>query len=71
MAVTKAVTTTDFSGFLKPEMAEAYFEDIKRVSAVQQMVRQVPLGASGIEVPVVTSKAIAKWVAEGAKQVWV
>ncbi|MCP8995022.1 phage major capsid protein [Rothia sp. P3C3.S176] len=68
MAVTKAVTTTDFSGFLKPEMAEAYFEDIKRVSAVQQMVRQVPLGASGIEVPVVTSKATAKWVAEGAKK---
>lgn len=68
MAVTKAVTTTDFSGFLKPEMAEAYFEDIKRVSAVQQMVRQVPLGASGIEVPVVTSKATAKWVAEGARK---
>ena len=30
MAVNKAVTTTDLSGFLKPEMAEAYFEDIKR-----------------------------------------
>ena len=68
MAITAATQTSDFAGFIKPAEAEAYFEDARRASVVQQLVRQVPLAASGIEVPVVTSKPTAGWVAEGGQK---
>lgn len=68
MAITAATTLSDFSGFLKPELAEAYFEDARKASVVQSLVRQVPLGASGVDIPVVTSKPTAAWVAEGGKK---
>lgn len=68
MAITAPTTTSQFGGFLTPEMAEAYFEDARRASVVQQLVRQVPLGASGVSIPVVTSKPTAGWVAEGGQK---
>jgi HK97 family phage major capsid protein len=68
MAITAATQTSDFAGFIKPAEAEAYFEDARRASVVQQLVRQVPLAASGIEIPVVTSKPTAGWVAEGGQK---
>ncbi|NIL86521.1 hypothetical protein RhoFasGS6_03925 [Rhodococcus fascians] len=65
MAATKL---SDFSGFLKPEIAQPYFDQARKISSVQQLARQVPLGISGAEVPVQTSKPTASWVAEGAKK---
>ncbi len=68
MAVNAATTTSDFAGFLKPEQAEAFFEQARRQSVVQTLTRQVPLGINGQEIPVVTSKPTAGWVAEGGKK---
>lgn len=68
MAITAATTTSDFAGFLKPAEAAPYFEDARKSSVVQQLVRQVPLGATGVEIPVVTSKPTAGWVAEGGQK---
>lgn len=68
MAITAATTTSQFAGFLKPDQAAAYFDQAKKSSSVQQLARQVPLGINGAEVPVVTSKPTAGWVAEGGKK---
>jgi HK97 family phage major capsid protein len=38
------------------------------MSVVQQLVPQVPLGANGKQVPVVTGRPVAGWVAEGAQK---
>ena len=68
MAITAATATGQFAGFLKPDQAAAYFDQAKKSSSVQQLARQVPLGINGAEVPVVTSKPAAGWVAEGGKK---
>ena len=68
MAITAATSTSDFSGFLKPEMSSPIFEQARRQSVVQQLARQVPLGINGQDIPVVTSKATAAWVSEGGKK---
>lgn len=68
MAITAPTKTSDFAGFLKPEQAAAYFETARRQSVVQTLARQVPLGINGQEVPVVTSKPTAGWVAEGGQK---
>lgn len=68
MAITAATTTGEFAGFLSPDKADAYFEAARRQSVVQSLARQVPLGINGVEVPVVTSKPTAGWVAEGGKK---
>ena len=65
MAQSSATLTGDFSGFLSPEQAAPYFEEAARQSVVQSLTRQVPLGINGQEVPVVTEKPTAGWVAEG------
>lgn len=68
MAITAATTTSAFSGFLKPDQSGPIFEDAYRTSVVQQLARRVPLGINGQEIPVVTSKPVAGWVAEGGKK---
>ncbi|AHB31617.1 major capsid protein [Arthrobacter phage vB_ArS-ArV2] len=68
MAQNAATMTGDFAGFLKPAEAQAYFTQAARRSVVQSLTRQVPLGASGQEIPVVTSKPSAGWVAEGGQK---
>jgi HK97 family phage major capsid protein len=68
MAITAPTTTGQFAGFLRPDQAEAYFLQARRQSVVQALARQVPLGINGAEIPVVTSKATAGWVAEGGKK---
>ena len=68
MAQTAPTMTSGFAGFLKPAEAQAYFDEARRKSAVQQLVRQVPLGINGQEIPVTTSKPTAGWVAEGGKK---
>lgn len=68
MAITAATKTSDFAGFLKPELAAPYFEQTRRASVAQQLGRQVPLGVNGAEIPVVTSKPKASWVAEAGQK---
>jgi HK97 family phage major capsid protein len=66
MAIAAATKTSDFSGFLPASIAQPIFERAAQMSVVQQLVRQVPLGANGVSVPVVTGRPVANWVAEGA-----
>ncbi|YCK81401.1 phage major capsid protein [Arthrobacter sp. D3-18] len=68
MAQTAATQTSDFAGFLKPDEAEAYFTQAARQSVVQSLTRRVPLGINGQEIPVVTSKPTAGWVAEAGQK---
>lgn len=68
MAITAPTKTSDFSGFLKPELSSPIFEKARRQSVVQNLARQVPLGINGQEIPVVTTKATADWVSEGGQK---
>src|SRR5690606_42050851 len=58
-------TTGDFAGFLTREQSAPIFERAARMSVVQSLVREVPLGATGVAVPVVSGRLQAGWVAEG------
>jgi len=67
MAITAATGRSGFSpSFLPPDQAGPIFERAARMSVVQQLTRQVPLGANGVNVPVVTGRLTAGWVAEAA-----
>lgn len=66
MAVTAAVKTSDFSGFLPADIAEPIFNRARKSSVVQRMTRQVPLGINGESIPVLTGHPTASWVSEGA-----
>lgn len=68
MAITAATTTSDFAGFLRPEVAEDYFAQAARQSIAQSLGRRIPLGINGQEIPYVTSKPVAGWVAEGGQK---
>ncbi|MGD9989071.1 phage major capsid protein [Pseudonocardia sp.] len=68
MAITAPTVTGDFSGFLTKERAEPIFNEAYRASAAQQLARKVPLGLAGTEVPVITSKPTAAWVAEAGQK---
>ena len=63
MAITAPTKTTDFEGFLNPDLAEPIFEEAARQSVVMRLARRVPLGINGKAIPVVTSKPTANWVA--------
>lgn len=68
MAVTAATVTGDFAGFINPDQAAGIFDQARRASVVQQLARRVPLGIGGVEIPIVTSKPAAGWVAEGGQK---
>lgn len=71
MAITAPTTLSGnaaLSGFLTPNEAAPIFDDARRVSAFQQIIRRVPLGINGEAVPVITNRPTANWVAEGAKK---
>ena len=68
MAQTAATNTSEFAGFLTPERAQDYFKEAARVSAVQSLTRQIPLGINGQEIPYVTSKPTASWVSEAGQK---
>lgn len=68
MAITSATTTSDFSGFLSADQSGPIFESARRQSVAQQLARRVPLGINGVEIPVVTGKIQAGWVAEGGQK---
>lgn len=68
MAQTTPTMTSDFAGFIKPDEAQAYFEEARRRSVTMQLARQVPLSYRGAEIPVTTSKPTASWVNEGDRK---
>lgn len=68
MAITAPVNTGQFAGFLKPEEAAPFFTAAERSSVVQQLVRKVPIGINGQEMPVKLSRHTAGWVSEGQKK---
>jgi HK97 family phage major capsid protein len=68
MAITAPTLRSDFSGFLPPEMSAPIFEKAARQSVVMQLVPQVPLGPEGKNIPIVTGRPVANWVAEGARK---
>lgn len=70
MAITapKKTTDSDLAQFIRPDESAAIFEQAARVSVVQSLVQQVPLGASGQSFPVVTGKMSAGWVSEGGQK---
>ena len=68
MAITEPMYTGQFSGFLKPDEAAPFFTEATRSSVVQQLVRKVPIGINGQEMPVKLSKHTASWVSEGQKK---
>jgi HK97 family phage major capsid protein len=68
VAVSDATKLSDFSGFLTPEMASPIFEEAAKVSVVQQLVQRVPLGPSGVSIPVVTGRMSAGWVDEAGQK---
>ncbi len=68
MPITAARTTGDFAGFLRPEQAAPIFDRVAKVSLVQQLARRIPLGATGVEIPVTTGRMTAGWVAEAGQK---
>lgn len=68
MAQTDPTKLSDFSGFLRPETAQAYFDEARKASVVMQLVRQVPLGINGQEIPYTTTKPTAGWVSEAGQK---
>lgn len=68
MAITAPRTRADFAGFLPPEMSAPIFERAAKASVAMQLAQQVPLGAEGKSIPVVTGRLTAGWVAEGARK---
>lgn len=65
MTITAPTKLSDFSGFITPEQSAPIFADAQRQSVVQSLSRQVPLGASGKAIPIVTTRPTANWTAEG------
>lgn len=69
MAITAATTRSGFDAkFLPPDLSGPIFEQAARMSVVQRLAQQVPLGMNGRAVPVVTGKMAAGWVAEGQQK---
>lgn len=68
MAQNQPTMTGDFSGFIKPDQAQDYFTEASKLSAVQSLARQVPVGPNGVEFRQVTSKPTANWVDEGGRK---
>lgn len=65
MAISAPTLRSDFSGFLPEEIAGPIFERAARMSVVQQLSPQIPLGSEGKKVPVVTGRPVANWTDEG------
>lgn len=68
MAITAATKTTDFTGFITPNVAAPIFDDATKISVFQRLIRRVPLAASGETIPVITNKPVANWVTEAGQK---
>lgn len=67
MAVTAAMQTSAFSGYLNRREAGPIFQRAARASAIMRLAREVPLGWRGESYPVF-GKLTASWVAEAGKK---
>lgn len=65
---TKYAGTTDFKGFLNPEMSAPIFEEMSRRSLIQPLAQKVEMGPTGITVPFWDGEVTASWVDEGGKK---
>src|SRR3982750_3755282 len=68
MAITAPSLRSDFSGFLTREQSGYIFERAARTSVVMRLASEVPLGAEGKSIPVVTGRVQAGWVSEGGQK---
>lgn len=68
MAQYAATTDSMFAGYLDPEEAKDYFEQVEKTSILQQVAQKIPMGATGIKIPHWTGDVTAAWVAEGGKK---
>lgn len=68
MPITTATNRSDFAGFLRPEQAGYIFQRAARMSVVMGLAGQIPLGGEGVEIPVVTGKVRAGWIAEAGQK---
>ena len=66
MAITEPTMRSDFAGYLTPAMSAPIFEEAARASVAMQLAQQIPLGAEGQTIPVVTGRVRAGWVDEAA-----
>ena len=62
------ITRADFEGFLSPEESAPIFNEARRGSVFQNLIRQVPLGINGQKIPVRAGKTTANWVGEGQRK---
>lgn len=56
------------SALTQPELIGPIFQRVKQTSITQQLMRQVPVGLNGINIPVMNGTVNAGWVAEGAQK---
>lgn len=63
-----AITTEDFQGFISPEESAPIFDEARKGSVFQQLIRQVPLGIAGQKIPTRVGKTVANWVGEGERK---
>lgn len=68
MVQTAPTMTSEFAGFIKPTEAGDIFAEARRSSVFQQLARQIPVGANGVEIAYTTAKPTASWVAEGGRK---
>lgn len=68
MVQTAPTTTSQFAGFIQPARAAAIFDEARKASVAQQLARQIPIGAAGVEIPYTTAKPTAGWVAEAGRK---
>jgi len=61
-------TTQDFKQFLKPAEAAPIFDEMARVSVVQQLAKKVELGPTGVSIPFWDGEVTASWVKETGKK---
>lgn len=66
--ISAAKKMSDFSGFIDKEKAGPIFEKAAESSIIMRLVRQVPLGLVGTDIPVFTGTVQAGWVSEGDRK---
>lgn len=60
--------TSDFAGFLEPEMAQPIFEEMAKTSVVQPLATKVAMGPTGVTIPYFDGEVQAHWVDEAGKK---
>jgi HK97 family phage major capsid protein len=68
MAITAPTKLSDFSGFITREQAGRIFDEARKQSVIQRLVKSTNLPFNGKSFPVVTGKPAVAWVSEGARK---